>query len=275
MSVMPMNALPTIAVLIDAENAQYSTIKQVLDELAVFGNVTVRRAYGDFTNSRLQNWKHEMNRCAIKPIHGFAYAKDKNATDILMVIDAMDLLHTQPIDIFCIVAGDSDYIGLVQRIREAGKRTIGIAKDSRSRSFQESCDKFIATDDLNRIHIQSDSTSSTLEVMMETSKPATEQKEERRTRGRDSNKQSSTNNAKREADLLAVFDKTFDAFGKERNGRILLSQLTEEIKRLNKRFSVKDYGYDTLSKAFKDSFFETHYTLITHDDRCTFSVERL
>ena len=255
-----MLSLPTIAVLIDAENAQYCTIKKVLDELATFGNVVVKRAYGDFSNPRLNNWRHEMNRSAIQPVHGFSYVKEKNSSDILMVIDAMDLLHTQQIDIFCIVAGDSDYINLAQRIRRTDKRVIGVCKGSRSRGFVEACDRFMDTD-LMEVRIREVHTPNESAVIERTATP--EQSE--------NPSQTDTN----KHDLLKIIDTVFEQTTDTEDNTILLSQLTERIKQTKKNFTVKKYGFDTLSKVFKDDFFQQYYDLVMHSDRCTYSIKRI
>jgi uncharacterized protein (TIGR00288 family) len=243
--------IPNIAVLIDAENAQYCTIKNVLDEVATYGNISVKRAYGDFSNSRLSNWKNQLNACAIQPVHGFAFIKEKNATDMLMVIDAMDLLHSTNIDIFCIVAGDSDYISLVQRVRKAGKYTIGASNGNTSRFFVEACDKFIDTTVFKpKTVIEPTATDNIADAITPTVNIT-------------------------DVPALDIIDQTFTQFHTHKGDRVLLSQLTEQIRRINRSFAVKNYGYTTLSQVFKDGFFQTHYKLYLHTDRTTYSVERV
>ena len=109
-----------LAVLIDADNAQASVIQALLEEVARFGEATVRRIYGDFTSTTSASWKKLLNKHSIKPVQQFAYTTGKNATDSTMIIDAMDLLYTRRFDGFCLVTSDSDFTGLAVRLREEG-----------------------------------------------------------------------------------------------------------------------------------------------------------
>ena len=107
-----------IAVLIDAENVPASTINRVIREIDRFGRPVLRRAYGDFNGPQAAVWEQVFAREAIVPHHQFAYGRGKNAADIALVIDAMDLLHSGEFDGFCIVSTDSDFMRLAIRIRE-------------------------------------------------------------------------------------------------------------------------------------------------------------
>lgn len=109
-----------LAVLIDADNAQAAVIESLLEEVAKFGEASVRRIYGDFTSPNSSSWKKILNKHSIKPVQQFAYTTGKNATDSTMIIDAMDLLYTRKIDGFCLVTSDSDFTGLAVRLREEG-----------------------------------------------------------------------------------------------------------------------------------------------------------
>lgn len=119
-----MNVINTsrkIAVLIDGDNASGRSLSLYLAEASKYGQVTTKRVYGDWTSSHMNKWKDSLNKTAIRPIQKFEYTKSKNSTDTILIIDAMDLLHLGPVDGFCIVSSDSDYTGLVHRIREHGK----------------------------------------------------------------------------------------------------------------------------------------------------------
>ena len=107
-----------LAVLIDADNAQTSTIRELLEEVARYGTASVKRAYGDWTTPQLGAWKSVLHELAIQPIQQFSYTKGKNATDSALIIDAMDLLHTGKLDGFCLVSSDSDFTRLATRIRD-------------------------------------------------------------------------------------------------------------------------------------------------------------
>ncbi|MGE5073574.1 MAG: NYN domain-containing protein, partial [Anaerolineae bacterium] len=104
-----------IAMLIDGDNAQAGLLSQMLVEAARYGQVTVRRIYGDWTTSNMNSWKETLNFHAFQPIQQFRYTIGKNATDSAMIIDAMDVLHSNAVDAFCLVSSDSDYTRLATR----------------------------------------------------------------------------------------------------------------------------------------------------------------
>jgi uncharacterized protein (TIGR00288 family) len=132
-----------LAVLIDADNTSGSLVKAMLDELAGYGTVTVKRAYGDWTNQHLSKWRSVLLANAISPQQQFAYTVGKNATDSALIIDAMDLLYSGNVDGFAIVSSDSDFTPLATRLREAGKQVIGVGRRKTPKAFVEACDKFI------------------------------------------------------------------------------------------------------------------------------------
>jgi len=135
----------SIAVLIDADNAQLSKLKATIDELSKFGRIVVKKAYGDWKNPCLKNWESVLTDLAVKPEQQFAYTKGKNATDIALVIDAMDLLATGRYDTFAIICSDSDYTPLVMRLRETGAYVFGVGADKTPSPFVNACDVFINT----------------------------------------------------------------------------------------------------------------------------------
>ncbi len=132
-----------IAVLIDADNAQLTKLKTILDEISKYGRIILKKAYGDWKNPSLKNWEDELKQLAIKPEQQFAYTKGKNATDIALVIDAMDLLYTKNYDAFAIVCSDADYTPLAIRLRETGAYIFGIGEEKTPSAFRNSCDNFI------------------------------------------------------------------------------------------------------------------------------------
>lgn len=135
-----------LAVLIDADNAQASVIEALLEEVARFGEATVRRIYGDFTSTNSAPWKKFLNKHSIKPVQQFAYTTGKNATDSTMIIDAMDLLYTRRFDGFCLVTSDSDFTGLAVRLREEGLHVFGFGEQKTPEAFRNACHKFIFTE---------------------------------------------------------------------------------------------------------------------------------
>lgn len=132
-----------LAVLIDADNIPYSNIKGMLDEIAKFGLPTIKRIYGDWTKPTVSGWKPALLEHAITPIQQYSYTTGKNATDSAMIIDAMDILHSEKVDGFCLVSSDSDFTRLAIRLRESGKTVFGIGEKKTPLPFIVACDKFI------------------------------------------------------------------------------------------------------------------------------------
>ncbi len=135
-----------LAVLIDADNASYAIITELLAEVSRYGIATVKRAYGDWTTQNLKGWKEVLHKLAIQPIQQFGYTTGKNATDSALIIEAMDLLHTGHLDGFCIVSSDSDFTRLAVRIRESGLMVYGFGAKKTPVAFVAACDKFVYTE---------------------------------------------------------------------------------------------------------------------------------
>lgn len=136
----------SLAVLIDADNAQGSIIEGLLSEITKLGIASAKRIYGDWTTPNLGQWKSVLLEHSIQPIQQFRYTTGKNATDSAMIIDAMDLLYTGTFDGFCIVSSDSDFTRLASRIRESGKRVYGFGEKKTPQAFVAACDRFIYTE---------------------------------------------------------------------------------------------------------------------------------
>lgn len=139
---------PRLAVLIDADNASSRIAPRLFEEIARIGEASVRRIYGDFSGTRLKSWADVLAKHAIKAHQNFAYTSGKNASDIALVIDAMDLLHTGRFDGFCLVSSDSDFTGLASRIREQGIDVYGFGEQKTPESFRQACRRFIYTENL-------------------------------------------------------------------------------------------------------------------------------
>lgn len=137
-----------LAVLIDADNASPKIVDGLFEEIAALGEASVRRIYGDFSSSRSKGWADELARFAIIPQQQFAYTQGKNASDITLVIDAMDLLHSGRFDGFCLVSSDSDFTRLAARIREQGVDVFGFGEQKTPESFRQACRRFIYTENL-------------------------------------------------------------------------------------------------------------------------------
>lgn len=135
-----------LAVLIDADNAEAAVINELLEEVALYGTASVKRAYGNWTTPQLGTWKDVLHEYAIQPMQQFSYTTGKNATDSALIIDAMDLLHTGNLDGFCLVSSDSDFTRLAGRIREEGLMVYGFGQRKTPKPFVKACNKFIFTD---------------------------------------------------------------------------------------------------------------------------------
>lgn len=138
---------PRLAVLIDADNASPRIATALFEEIAKIGDASVRRIYGDFSSSRLKGWADILSRHAIIPQQNYAYTSGKNASDIALVIDAMDLLHRGWFDGFCLVSSDSDFTRLASRIREQ-VQVYGFGEQKTPESFRQACHRFIYTENL-------------------------------------------------------------------------------------------------------------------------------
>ncbi len=132
-----------IALLIDADNASHTKIAAILTEITRYGTANIRRAYGDWSAGTLKGWKDKLHEYAVRPIQQFAYSSGKNATDIALVIDAMELLYTQQLDAFCIASSDGDFTPLVMHLKAAGKAVYGFGKANTPAAFQNACTTFI------------------------------------------------------------------------------------------------------------------------------------
>lgn len=137
-----------IALLIDADNVSSSKIALMLAELSKYGTVNIRRAYGDWASTRLKGWKDKLHDFAIRPIQQFSYSAGKNATDIALVIDAMELLYTQKLDAFCVASSDADFTPLVMQLRANGHDVYGFGERKTPVPFVNACTTFLYLDSL-------------------------------------------------------------------------------------------------------------------------------
>jgi uncharacterized LabA/DUF88 family protein len=143
-----VNSKPRVALLIDADNAPASKIGLILNELSTFGETNVRRAYGNWKKNELKGWEEQLHEHAIRPMQQFDYSKGKNASDMAMVIDALDLLYTDRPDAFGIVSSDSDFTPLVMHLRAKGAAVYGFGARKTPEPFVNACSRFLFLDDL-------------------------------------------------------------------------------------------------------------------------------
>ena len=136
-----------IALFIDADNAPASKFEEVLSEVAKYGVVTIRKAYGNWKKSTLKPWEDLLNEYAIQPMQHYDLTKGKNASDIALVIDAMDVMYTKDIDIMCFVSSDCDFTPMVTRALAEGKVVLGFGERKTPSPFVNACSKFLFLDE--------------------------------------------------------------------------------------------------------------------------------
>ena len=144
----PRQAEAHIALLIDADNAPAASIDVVLTELSTFGVTNVRRAYGNWKKAELKGWEEKLHEHAIRPMQQFDYSKGKNASDMAMVIDALELLYTDGPDAFGIVSSDADFTPLVMHLRAKGAAVYGFGAQKTPEPFVNACSRFLYLDKL-------------------------------------------------------------------------------------------------------------------------------
>jgi uncharacterized protein (TIGR00288 family) len=137
-----------VAVLIDADNASAAHAAAIFEEVAKHGEANIRRIYGDFSGTQLRSWVDQILPLAITARFERVYTTGKNAADIALVIDAMDLMHGGDVDMFCLVSSDSDFTGLAKRLREKGKAVIGFGERKTPEAFRNACNRFIYIENL-------------------------------------------------------------------------------------------------------------------------------
>ncbi len=149
----PLNSAPNwrIALLIDADNVSHTKVAAMLAELSKYGTANIRRAYGDWASPGLKGWKTKLHEFAIRPIQQFSYSTGKNATDIALVIDAMELLYTQELDAFCIASSDADFTPLIMQLKANGNEVYGFGERKTPSPFVNACTTFLYLDNLGEV----------------------------------------------------------------------------------------------------------------------------
>ncbi len=216
-------SLSNIVLLIDADNTQLSKLEGVIREISTHGRIVVKRAYGNWKKDALKNWENELKRLAIKAEQQFDYVSGKNATDMALVIDAINLLHKTIYDAFVIVASDSDYTPLAISLHESGVYVIGVGEKKTPEAFRNSCDEFVF---LENISIGNKDVSS-------------DNQEEKTNAEGEGEAYIDVENIDKVHDLLKIAsDKYQDA-----DGYVNVSAAGQFIKRIKPDFDVRTYGF--------------------------------
>ncbi len=232
----------TIALLIDGDNAQPKRLGAIIEEVSKQGTITIRRIYGDWTTTGMTGWKELLNANAIQPVQQFAYTKGKNSTDSALIIDAMDILHGERVDAFCIVSSDSDYTRLATRLREGGLYVTGVGEKKTPEAFVKGCDRFIYVENLDVQEVR--------EVAGASAGAGAGARGRRISAGAKALPTSLSQNT----DLMRKLRKAFDnAKGEEEEAS--LSLIGQALRRLDPGFDPRSYGHASLSSlvsALKD-----------------------
>lgn len=224
-----MENLKRIAMLIDADNTQIGKLEDVIGEISTHGRIVVKRAYGNWRKEVLKNWERELKRLAIKAEQQFDYVNGKNATDMALVIDTMNLLHKGIYDCFVIVASDSDYTPLAINLHESGVYVIGVGEKKTPEAFRNSCDEFIFLENLGRAN--------------ELKLPIAKEEEE----DDDDYSQAEDYDIEKIHNLLKIASDKYQ----DDDGYVNVSSAGQFIKRVRPDFDVRTFGYLKLPKLIE------------------------
>ncbi|WP_265562727.1 NYN domain-containing protein [Sphingomicrobium arenosum] len=204
-----------IALLIDADNASPDHLDEVLTVLAELGEINIRRAYGNWRKHALKTWGDLTGRHSIVPVQQFDVVKGKSATDMRMVIDAMDLLYRGTVDGFGIMSSDSDFLPLAQRLREDGLPVYGFGTAKTPVSFKQACTRFFDVAALARKSGENGSEASAADRTVDD-------------------------------ELLAILGNAYKASKRDEEGYTPLSEMGQRAKAVSS-FAVRNYGFTRLS----------------------------
>lgn len=249
-----MKNLKNIAMLIDADNTQLSKLESVIQEISTNGRIVVKRAYGNWRKGSLKNWENELKRLAIKAEQQFDYVAGKNATDIALVIDTLDLLHSGIYDAFVIVASDSDYTPLAIKLRESGVFVMGVGEKKTPEPFRNACDEFVYLENLSK---DTDTQTAAVQKPAETAeRNAQESAEERR-------------KAKELKEIHKLLRIAWDKY-QDDDGYVNVSSAGQYIKRARPDFDARTYGYVKLPELIEA--FPKRYSMKRYPGKGTVTI---
>jgi uncharacterized LabA/DUF88 family protein len=231
-----------IAVLIDSENISAKNIEFIMKESTKYGLLTIKRIYGDWTDTKLSSWKSALPKHAIQPIQQFKNTSGKNSTDSALIIDAMDILYSGSVDSFILVSSDSDYTRLSTRLRESGKLVVGIGEKKTPVSLVNACNEFKYIENIEKNF-------ENFKKELITSKTI-ENKEDK---------------------CLNLIYEAYNMIDQEDEWKNL-STLANHLKRLDPGFDTQSYGFPKLSLLIK--YYKNIFDLKVDDDKRTFVIKR-
>lgn len=230
--------LQKIALLIDADNTQLAKLEAVIREISTHGRIVVKRAYGNWRKDTLKNWENELKRLAIKAEQQFDYVSGKNATDMALVIDTVNLLHKGVYDAFVIVASDSDYTPLSIYLHESGVYVMGVGEKKTPEAFRNSCDEFIFLENLD------DAAESPKRTAK---KPKSGAREEKTPEPEESFEENDSID-----EIHSLLKLASDKY-QDDDGYVNISSAGQFIKRAKPDFDVRTYGFIKLTKLIAAS----------------------
>lgn len=283
-----MQELQKIAVVIDADNTQISKLEDVFHEISTRGRIVVKRAYGNWHKPALKNWGEIIKRLAIKAEQQFDYVSGKNATDMALVIDTIELLYTNLYDAFVIVSSDSDYTPLAIKLREAGVYVMGVGEQKTPVAFRNACDEFLFLENCSSSvegNDAQDAVSSPQKEKAEVSiSPNNEKEESTKQLKEDVQKTDSTpiassapaeENSEKKNDLNeihALLEKAYDTFQDE-DGWVNVAKVGLFLRRAKPDFDSRTYGFQKLS-LFLKNFPEKYNVKLVGEKPNTIAVYR-
>ena len=225
-----MNEFEKVALLIDADNTQASKTEDILREVSTYGRIVIKRAYGNWSKKSLAPWEKEIKRFAISAIQQFDFAAGKNASDMALTIDAMELLYSGKYDCFVIVSSDSDFTSLAIKLHEAGVYVVGYGNKTTVESFRNACDEFNYIEDLQTSAAETESAPPV--------RPdAAKEKEDDRAQ------------LKELDGLLQIAEEKYA----DDTGFVNVSAAGSYIKRVKSDFNIRSLGYGKLPEYLKDN----------------------
>ena len=224
-----------LAVLIDADNASRTAMKDVMAEVAVYGTPTIKRIYGDWTSPNMNSWKSILLETAITPIQQYSYTTGKNSTDSAMIIDALDILYSGTCDCFVLVSSDSDFTRLATRLREAGMKVYGMGEKKTPKPFIVACDKFVY-----------------IEVIRAAAAEAAKKKEEAQAKktAKKENKKCQTSSSPAPEEIVELIAESVEDLCEE-DGLAHMGKLGNLLLKKQPDFDPRNYGFSKLSKLIR------------------------
>lgn len=280
-----------IAMLIDGDNAQHSLLKPMFEEASRYGEVTIRRAYGDWTEPNLANWRPVMLAHAIQPIQQWRYTTGKNATDSALIIDAMDILYSGTVQGFCVISSDSDYTRLCTRIRESGLFVMGIGREKTPEAFINACNVFVYVENLTpteevmttapvinakptaTVKTPAQAKANTTAKAPAQVKPTTTVKTPAKAKANTAAKAPAKG---KQADpqkvLLDLLRRAFDIAAQDDDGWVHLGQLGSALQRIQPSFDSRTYGFKNLLLLIQSMSKQVEVKRATKTDKSTIYV---